>query len=359
MAITYPIALPTAQGFRRVTIAPRSNVAIYASPFTGQQQVYQHPGQFLTCSMELPPMDRASAADFVAAMLSLQGIRGTFLFGDPAWSGPQGTAGGFPRVKGANQTGSTLITEGWPISQAAVLRPGDWLQIGSQNILTRSEDFTHANWSGAGVTVTGNHYVAPDGATTADRLAATATDSFIGQSRAIPSPGNYTFSIWLRSDTGTVDLTIFIPQSGAGVLASFPITVTTTFQRFEFPFFARTVGDVACQIGGASTFTTGETIGAWGAQLNQGATAMAYQTTTSAAVATNPQLCLATAGASSDGSGDATLEIFPRIRTAFAANTPITVNNPVGLWRMTDDGSFLQDVDSLTRGIVINAVEAF
>lgn len=359
MAITYPIALPTAQGFRRVTIEPRSAVAMYASPFTGQQQVYQHPAQFLTCSIELPPMTRTEAADFVAAMLSLHGSRGTFLFGDPAWAAPQGTAGGFPRVKGASQTGNTLTTEGWPISQGAVLRPGDWVQIGSQNLLTRSEDFTHADWGGAGVTVTGNHYVAPDGATTADRLAATASDSFIGQSRAIPSPGNYTFSIWLRSDTGTVGLTIFIPQSGAGVLASFPVTVTTTFQRFEFPFVAKTVGSVFCQIGGANTFTTGETIGAWGAQLNQGATAMAYQVTTSAAVAANPQLCLATAGASSDGSGDASLELFPRIRTAFAAATPITVNNPVGIWRLADDGSFLQDVDKLTRGIVLNAVEAF
>jgi hypothetical protein len=72
-----------------------------------------------------------------------------------------------------------------------------------------------------------------------------------------------------------------------------------------------------------------------------------------------PQLSCVVQDASSDGSGDATLELMPRIRTAFAADTPITVNNPVGLWRMTDDGSFLQDVDSLTRGIVINAVEAF
>lgn len=206
MAISYPITLPTAQGFRRVTIAPRSAVAIYASPFTGQQQVYQHPGQFLTASIELPPMDRSSAAGFVAAMLSLQGLTGTFLFGDPAWTSPRGVGTGTPLVNGGSQTGQDLITDGWTTSQTGIVKAGDWLQIGS------------------------------------------------------------------------------------------------------------------------------------------GAT---------------QQLCMVLADANSNGSGVATISLFPRIRTAFADNTAITVNNPKGVWRMSDDGSFLQDVDSLTRGIVINAVEAF
>jgi len=206
MAITYPIALPTAQGFRRVTIAPQSRVAIFASPFTGQQQIYQHPAQFLTCSIELPPMVRADAATFVAALLSLQGQRGTFIFGDPAWTSPRGVATGTPLVNGNNQTGTALNTKGWSNSTANILRAGDWIQIGT------------------------------------------------------------------------------------------------------------------------------------------GATR---------------QLCMVLGDASSDGSGNATVNLFPRIRTAFANNTAITTASPTGVWRMIDDGQFLQDTDSLTRGIVINAVEAF
>jgi hypothetical protein len=206
MAITFPITLPTAQGFVRVTIAPRSNVAVYSSPFTAQQQVYQHPGQFLTCSIELPPMSRADAAPFVAALLSLQGALGTFYFGDPAWTSPLGVGTGTPVVNGNNQTGTALNTSGWTTSQTGIVRAGDWLQIGT------------------------------------------------GSTR---------------------------------------------------------------------------------------------------------QLCMVLGDANSDGSGNATINLFPRIRTAFSNNTAITVSNPTGVWRMVDDGSFLQDVDKLTRGIVINAVEAF
>jgi hypothetical protein len=206
MAISYPITLPTSPGFTRVTIEPRTFVAIYASPFTGQQQVYQHPGQFLTCSIEVPPMNRAEAAVFVAAMLSLQGARGTFYFGDPSWTSAQGTATGTPLIKGANQTGQDLITDGWTNTVTGILKAGDWIQVGT------------------------------------------------------------------------------------------------------------------------------------------GATR---------------QLCMVLADANSDGSGEATLSLFPRIRTAFADNTAIVTANPKGVWRLVGDGSFLQDTDRLTRGMNLGAVEAF
>jgi len=206
MPISYPITLPTSPGFTRVTIESRTAVAVYASPFTGQQQVYQHPAQFLMATIEVPPMSRTEAAVFVAAMFSLQGSVGTFYFGDPAWTSPQGVATGTPLVKGATQTGQDLITDGWTVSISGILKAGDWVQVGT------------------------------------------------------------------------------------------------------------------------------------------GATR---------------QLCMVLADASSDGSGNATLSLFPRIRTAFADNATITTANPTGVWRMSSDGLFLQDVDKLTRGIIINAAEAF
>jgi hypothetical protein len=364
MAITYPIALPTAQGFRRVTIAPQSRVAIFSSPFTGQQQIYQHPAQFLTCSIELPPMARAEAADFAASMLSLHGQRGTFLFGDPAWTQPRGTPGGlFPRIKSASQTGNEIVTEAWSADNPGVLLAGDWVQFGSQNLFTRSEDFTNATWAKNTVTVTGNDATSPIGTTTADRIEATGTDSFVAQAFNTSRGNRYVVSVWLRSVTGTVGLTLIArpgvaapPPTGNDVVL--PVTLTTSWQRFEIPVTALGAS-ASLFIGGFNSFTTGEEIYAWGAQANVGTSAMAYQATTTATVTTAPQLCMVTSTAISDGSGDATLQIFPRIRTAYAADTPITVYNPVGVWRMVDDGQFLQDTDSLTRGIVINAVEAF
>jgi len=206
MAISFPITLPTAQGFTRVTIAPRSAVAINTSPFTGQQQVYQHPLQMLTASIELPPMGRADAATFIAALISLQGAAGTFIFGDPAWTSPRGIGTGTPLINGAGQTGTTLNTDGWTNSQTNILRAGDWIQVGT------------------------------------------------GSTR---------------------------------------------------------------------------------------------------------QLCMVLVDANSNGAGEAVLELFPRIRTAYADNVAITTTNPKGVWRLAGETSFVQDVGAITRGIVVNAMEAF
>jgi hypothetical protein len=38
----------------------------------------------------------------------------------------------------------------------------------------------------------------------------------------------------------------------------------------------------------------------------------------------------------SNGSGQATLVLWPRLRSAYADNTPITVNNPTGVFRLAD-----------------------
>jgi hypothetical protein len=63
--------------------------------------------------------------------------------------------------------------------------------------------------------------------------------------------------------------------------------------------------------------------------------------------------------ANSDGSGQATLELFPRVRTAFASGTSITVSNPKGVWRLAGEMDFSQVVGGITSLNTINAVEAF
>jgi len=206
MAISYPITLPTAQGFFTVSIRPFSRVGIFASEFTGQQQVYAHAGQFLICDISFPQMKRSDAAPIIAALQSLQGVRGTFYFGDPAWSYPQGVGSGTPTIDGATQTGTTLNTTGWTSSQTGILKAGDWIQIGT------------------------------------------------GSTR---------------------------------------------------------------------------------------------------------QLCMVLVDADSDGSGQATLELFPRVRTAFASGTTITASNPAGVWRLGSEMDFSQVLGGITSLNTISAVEAF
>tara|TARA_S200002703_G_scaffold60250_1_gene52157 strand:+ start:4493 stop:4996 length:504 start_codon:yes stop_codon:yes gene_type:complete len=46
--------------------------------------------------------------------------------GDPSYQGARGALGGTPLVNGADQTGVTLVTDGWP-SNTLVLRAGDYI----------------------------------------------------------------------------------------------------------------------------------------------------------------------------------------------------------------------------------------
>ncbi len=129
MAITYPINLPTTPSPSEIRIAPRSIVSLAVSPFSGAQQAYQHQGQFWQADISLPPMRRESAAPWIAAFLQLNGRYGTFRLGNEAMQTPRGAATGTPRVKGASQSGQTLITDGWTASVTGILKQGDYIQI--------------------------------------------------------------------------------------------------------------------------------------------------------------------------------------------------------------------------------------
>ena len=208
MATTYPITLPST-GIRKVSFRQRTAVAGYGSPYTGIQQVHAHPLQMWEATVELKPMQRSDtngAGDWIGALLSLNGPYGSFYLGDPGHTTARGVATGTPLVKGASQTGNTLLTDGWTVSQTGILKAGDWVQVGS------------------------------------------------GSTR---------------------------------------------------------------------------------------------------------QLVNVVADTNSDVSGNATLEIWPRIRTAFADNTALTVSSPTGVWRLTEPLDFSWEQDLFTRGLTFTANEAF
>jgi len=132
MTISYPITLPATPAPSSIRIYPRSVVAVAASPFTGAQQVYQHQGQIWQADITLPPMYRESAAPWIASLLQLNGRYGTFKLGDSACRNPRGTATGTPLVKGASQTGQSLITDGWTAGVTGILKQGDYIQVNSR-----------------------------------------------------------------------------------------------------------------------------------------------------------------------------------------------------------------------------------
>lgn len=130
MALSYPLSLPS-KGPARMVFRGGSVVGVSASPFSREQQVYAHQGDWWEVDVSLPPMERANAEAWIGFLLGLNGREGTFLLGDPVNTATRGVGTGSPLVKGASQTGKTLLTDGWTISQTGILKAGDWLQLGS------------------------------------------------------------------------------------------------------------------------------------------------------------------------------------------------------------------------------------
>ena len=131
MSISYPLSLPDTSTISAVTLFADNVTAVSQSQFSLSQQVFSHPGKLLRAEVVLKTMAQANAEVWVAFLVSLKGMEGTFLMGDPAGATPRGSVPGTPLVNGATQTGSSLITDGWTASQTGILKAGDWIQLGS------------------------------------------------------------------------------------------------------------------------------------------------------------------------------------------------------------------------------------
>lgn len=151
MAISYPLAFPTAKGPSGITLRARSAVGVSASPFTYAQQVFAHAGEMWEADVQLPPMKRANAEVWIAFFLALNGRQGTFLMGDPVNTTPQGSwSGQSPLANGSHAAGvKTVAIDG--LTAASTGTAGDWLQVGtgsSTRLHKLAQDFT-ADGTGA------------------------------------------------------------------------------------------------------------------------------------------------------------------------------------------------------------------
>lgn len=70
-------------GIQNMTMRLRSATAISQSPFTYDQQTYQHQGVRWEAEVTLPPMKRADAKQVEAFFASLRGQANTFTLGNP------------------------------------------------------------------------------------------------------------------------------------------------------------------------------------------------------------------------------------------------------------------------------------
>jgi len=141
--------LPTVITPASMTITPHGATAMSRSPFAAGAQSYTWPAEMWTAQLLLPPMSRAQAEDWIGWLVSLNGMEGSLLAGDPLGASPRGTWAGSPLVNGAIAAGArSFAADGF--TAGATGKRGDWLQFGSASsarLHKVAKDFT-ANGSG-------------------------------------------------------------------------------------------------------------------------------------------------------------------------------------------------------------------
>jgi hypothetical protein len=174
------------------------------------------------------------------------------------------------------------------------------------NLLTYSEQFDNAAWVKSAVTVTANATTAPDGTTTADKIAETSATSEHSINNGVASVAStvYTGSVYLKASERTVARVSFANLANgsvwfdlsAGTVGTKQSAVTTAtitavgngWYRCAATWTANgvsnffTVGPATADNVATYAGTTGSGVFAWGAQLEP----VTYQTTPSTYVAT-------------------------------------------------------------------------
>lgn len=139
MTISYPVVAPT-------DVVQPSDIKFFfgnvigvgVSPHTLKSQTYDLGGDAWRIEVSFDPLKREEAQPWMAFLASLRGRKGTFLMSIKAMGTPLGAGTGTPAVKGANQTGEVLLTDGWTNS-TLVLKRGDLFEIDQRLYMTLTD----------------------------------------------------------------------------------------------------------------------------------------------------------------------------------------------------------------------------
>ena len=216
-------------------------------------------------------------------------IRG-FVAGSATYTG-DGTSGWY--VWGAQLTEGSLLTPYIPTTTAAITQ-GQIASSQPWNLFLRSQEFDVSPWAsavtgaGVGPVITADAAVAPDGTTTAEQInfncgGLTASDRCIRRQSLSLGATTYTVSVWARSATGTTQHIQFHTDGGTSATT---FAVGTSWQRLTLTYTS--VGgslNTGLELRGNNTAgVTTSSIFVWGAQLNEGTSALEYRSTTSSAL---------------------------------------------------------------------------
>jgi hypothetical protein len=123
--------MPSYPGFTDCRFGLQTNTQSWESPLTNDAQTVLLAGSRWIGNFSLPAMNRAQAANWKSFFDQLEGRANTFYGFDPDCKTPRGFGGGTPLVNGVSQTGSSLVTDGWPASKT-VLKAGDYFGVNGE-----------------------------------------------------------------------------------------------------------------------------------------------------------------------------------------------------------------------------------
>lgn len=107
----------------------KSNGTSFTSPFTGSTQTVRWVGSSWRATVTMDSLDELEAIAMEALLFEMDGIAGRVKLYD--FGRTPNVVRGAPLVNGANQKGTSLITDGWTAS-TKVLKKGDYFTVNNE-----------------------------------------------------------------------------------------------------------------------------------------------------------------------------------------------------------------------------------
>lgn len=140
------ITMPSTTAFATSSFFLETNTQTFESPLNRAAQRLELSGQRWRGTWTLPAMTKANAAAWISFFMQLKGQVNTFTASDPDWQTNLGAWSGTPLVKGASQTGNSLLIDGATINITDWGKAGDYFNLASR--LYRLTASANSNGSG-------------------------------------------------------------------------------------------------------------------------------------------------------------------------------------------------------------------
>ncbi len=130
-----PLSFPSV-GISNLNMRLKRSVAVSESPFSFDQQAYEHQGARWECEVTLPPLNYAEAKAVQAFIVGLKGRSGTFTFGSPLHNSTTTASVASAAIRAESFT----TTAG-----SGAIAAGDYFQLGDYLYMATADKASGAN----------------------------------------------------------------------------------------------------------------------------------------------------------------------------------------------------------------------